>query len=206
MKKLILIVLLVAVIQSLSAQNELVASKNIFVEFVGPGVVMSINYDQRFNSNSKTGLGYRIGFGYGIEKYENNLGEVLEDTDVEDQNLFYVKAVLLPFRVILRPFGDMFEGKTTPFLTVPIGLNYIIGNEQSASSFEFGGGVTLMTKKVPVYNYEYNKPGNIIGFITFMYRMAPVNSGFSFRVGITPIIGTSGDFYPTGAISLGYAF
>jgi hypothetical protein len=34
----------------------------------------------------------------------------------------------------------------------------------------------------------------------------PVNGGFSFRIGLTPIIGTAGELRAMGAIGFGYAF
>jgi hypothetical protein len=39
-----------------------------------------------------------------------------------------------------------------------------------------------------------------------MYRRIPVNGGFSFRAGFTPIIGTSGDLVPMVALGFGYIF
>lgn len=197
------------VISSFYAQDNPV-NKIFYVELIGPGVAMSINYDARFISNSRFGLGYRIGIGYGIEKYENKLGDIIENRLMgllDDEFISYIVTMeLYPFIAALSPIEDITSGKATSFISFPIGLNYIFGKQEKSSSFELGAGVTLLSRKAPVYNYQYNKPGNIMGFMTFMYRLTPVNGGFSFRVGITPIIGTSGDFYPTGAMSFGYAF
>jgi len=63
-----------------------------------------------------------------------------------------------------------------------------------------------LTQKVSLYYLEKQKPGHAIGFVTFMYRLMPEDGGFSWRIGLTPIIGTSGDLRLSGAISFGYAF
>jgi hypothetical protein len=51
-----------------------------------------------------------------------------------------------------------------------------------------------------------HREGNFIGHFNFMYRRQPVDGGFSWRIGITPIINTDGDIYPFAAIGLGYSF
>jgi len=86
-------------------------------------------------------------------------------------------------------------------------LNYVFGKPNSAHTFEVGAGVTYLTHHVALYYYENNKKtGHAIGFLTFMYRKIPVNGGFSFRIGYTPIIGTGGDLMFSGAIGFGFAF
>jgi hypothetical protein len=85
-------------------------------------------------------------------------------------------------------------------------LNYVFGKPGNASSFEAGAGATFLPRKASLYNYEIEKQGHVIGYLTFMYRIAPLNKGFSFRGGFTPVIGTSGDLFPMGAVSFGYAF
>ena len=177
-------VLLLAVNPLLSAQEEFVAGKLFYVELCGPGVVMSANFDSRFKSNSRVGFGYRFGVGFGVNKFEDKLVEILEDGN----------------------FSSYHEGVTRPSYSFPIGLNYLFGKPRRISTFEVGGGVTLLSRKVSLYNWELDKPGHVIGYFSLMYRLAPANGGLSLRVGITPIIGTAGDLYPTGAVSLGYAF
>jgi hypothetical protein len=87
-------------------------------------------------------------------------------------------------------------------------LNYVFGKPNSAQTFEVGAGITLLTRKVALYYYGFDEKqsGNAIGAITFMYRIMPVNGGFSFRIGFTPIIGTAGDLFPMGTVGFGYAF
>ena len=181
---LAVIALLMIVNQSLSAQEKDVAAKLFYAELCGPGIVMSANFDSRFKPNSKIGFGYRVGVGFGVEKFEDKLGEILNDGNFSSYN----------------------EGVTGPFYSVPIGLNYLFGKPRRISAFEVGAGVTFLSHKVSLYNYDFDKPGHLIGYLTIMYRLMPVYGGLSLRIGITPIIGTAGDFFPTGALSLGYAF
>ena len=158
--------------QSLSAQEEKVANKLYYTEFGGPGLIMSANFDGRFKSNSNLGLGFRLGAGFGIKKFdEEEHGEV--------------RRTLYAF---------------------PVGLNYVFGKQNSRTSFEVGGGVSFLHREVALFNYDVKQEGNLIGFASFMFRTTPINGGFSFRVGFTPIIGTAGDMFPMGALGLGYAF
>ena len=182
---LIVVGLLITVNQSLAAQEKSVARKLFYGELFGPGVVMSINYDSRINSNARLGLGYRIGVGYGFEKFDDKFVEILFKNGI---------------------VNDFHKGVMGTFYSFPVGLNYVIGKPKNASAFEVGAGVTFLTQKVSMYNWEMEKPGNVIGSLNFMYRLMPVNGGVSIRIGFTPIIGTAGDLFPMGAVSFGYAF
>ena len=175
--------LLLTLNQSLSAQEESVAGKLFYTELGGPGVIMSANWDARFKTNERLGFGYRIGAGFGIGQFY----------DKQVVNSYYYS-------------GDYYEQVTRTYYSIPVGLNYVFGKPHVASTFEVGAGATFLTRKVSLYNYEIDKPGHVIGFATFMYRLTPVNGGLSFRVGFTPMIGTAGDIFPMMAISLGYAF
>jgi hypothetical protein len=194
MKKMFLLTAIVGLLfignQSLTAQDEFVAGKLFYGEFCGPGIVMSVNYDARFKSNTRLGLGYRIGAGFGYEGFEDRLAE-------------FMKKLLLD-----RSNADLsdFEGYRRTIYSFPVGLNYVFGKQGRASSFEAGAGATFLPRKASLYNYEIEKQGHVIGYLTFMYRLAPVNGGISVRIGFTPIIGTAGDFYPMAAIGFGYAF
>ena len=109
--------------------------------------------------------------------------------------------------------GDFVEDRgyyhdhvTRAYYTIPIGLNYILGKPNSPSAFEIGAGVTLLTRETSLFTYGEDKSGFVIGHLAFMYRITPVNGGFSFRVGFTPVIGTSGDIFPMAGVSFGYVF
>ena len=97
-----------------------------------------------------------------------------------------------------------YRTKTIP--TIPLGLNYLFGKPNSPHIFEVGAGVTIMTKQASVLNYnEYNE-GNLLGHFEFMYRKQPVDGGFAWRIGFTPIINPDGDIVPFGGVGLGYCF
>jgi hypothetical protein len=169
--------------QSLTAQEEnAVPGKLFYAELGGPGVIMSANWDGRFKSNTQLGFGYRIGVGFGVGEFQDKLIE--------------------------SPYGDYayYEHITKTYYSIPVGLNYVFGKPDMAPSFEVGAGATFLTREVSIYNYDVEKPGYVIGHVAFMFRVTPVNGGMSFRIGFTPIIGTAGDLFPMGAVSLGYAF
>ena len=178
MKKYLLsIIAIVTLHQSLQAQNDGIANKLLYAELGGPGVLISVNFDARFNSKERLGFGYRLGVGFGDGDTENDL------------NIWGYNGYI-----------------DRTYYSIPVGLNYIFGKPNSANAFEVGAGITFLTRKVSLYNYDVEKPGHAIGFLTFMYRVVPANGGFSFRIGLTPIIGTAGDLVPMGAVSFGYAF
>jgi len=92
--------------------------------------------------------------------------------------------------------------------TIPLSLNYLLG--KGNKFFEIGLGATMISSKVDFSffddNSEPEKNSNVIGTMSFAYRVQPVDSGFSFRAGITPVF-NSDFFIPYyGGISLGYTF
>ena len=163
-------------------QKENVANKVFFAELGGPGVLMSVNWDSRFKSNARLGFGYRAGIGFSIGEFKD--------------------------REFVDPYSgySYYESVTKAYYTIPVGINYVFGKPNSISAFEVGAGATFLTKKKSLFTYDEEKSGHFIGTLVFMYRIMPVNGGFSFRVGFTPMIGTAGDFFPMGAVSFGYAF
>ena len=90
-------------------------------------------------------------------------------------------------------------------VTVPIGLNYLFGKDDSPHVFEVGAGVTFLGKEVEFYNFYDDKTSKIFGTFTFMYRRQPVNGGFSWRIGFTPMV-AKGYIQPAAGASLGYNF
>jgi len=180
-KSVFLLVATVAFNLSLTAQDGHVAGKLFYTELGGPGVIMSANYDMRFDTNSRLGFGFRMGVGFGTAE------EVIN----------------------FPPYH--YYSRTVTYYSIPVGINYVFGNPNSENTFEVGAGASLLTKKVSLYNWGYSNnydddAGNFIGFITFMYRSMPIDGGFSWRIGLTPIIGTAGSLYPMGAIGIGYVF
>jgi len=174
-------VLFITVSQLLSAQEGMIANKLFYTEFGGPGYIMSANLDSRFKTNVRLGLGFRFGAGFGVGKFNDKQGIDL------DGNIHY-------------------EEVTRTVYTFPAGLNYIFGKPHAASTFEVGAGASFLSRKMSLFDYEIKKEGKVVGYLTFMYRVMPVNGGMSFRIGFTPMIGTAGDLFPMGAISFGYSF
>lgn len=182
MKKfLLLIVAIVTLHQMLAAQEEKIANKLFYVELGGPGVIMSANFDARFQSKERLGFGYRLGVGFDVSRVQTKWVD-------KQWNYTYLEYL------------------RRSYYSIPVGLNYVFGKPNFANTFEVGAGVTFLTRKVTLYCREVEKQGHVIGFLTFMYRVVPVNGGFSFRIGFTPIIGTAGDLCFMGAIGFGYAF
>ena len=156
--------------------------KQFYAEAGGPGILFSANFDSRFKTINRTGWGFRAGLGF---------------TLVDQQT-----------QVVPPGGGIYYNYRTRSVATLPLGINYLFGKSGSANMFEVGAGVTVLTRKASVLNYNYNddKEGNILGHFDFMYRRQPIDGGFSWRIGITPVINTNGDIFPFGAVGLGYTF
>jgi hypothetical protein len=89
--------------------------------------------------------------------------------------------------------------------TIPICLNYLLG--KGRNFFEVGLGVTYVAASGNDSSILFDEnTSNVVGTMSFSYRLQPISSGFSFRAGITPIF--NGDFFfPYYAgLSLGYTF
>lgn len=143
-----------------------------YFEGFGSGLIMSFNYDTRFNKRND-GIGGRIGASY---------------------------------------FALDHDG----IFTLPVNINYLLGN--NGHYFELGAGATFLsiknersrhpddydeTNEVLVYS---GKSQNVLGNLTFGYRRQPINSGFSFRAGFSPVFFT-GNFIPYWPhVSFGYKF
>jgi hypothetical protein len=91
--------------------------------------------------------------------------------------------------------------------SAPIALNYLIG--RNGRFLELGVGITYYDTDTDypfVYNSSRIDKSNVIGTFDFGYRLQPEGGGFSFRVGISPVL-TSKTFAPYWPyISFGYAF
>ncbi|MFC5282421.1 hypothetical protein [Pedobacter alpinus] len=84
-------------------------------------------------------------------------------------------------------------------MTIPVSLNYLLG--EGKNFFEIGLGATYANASI----FDSNGSA-VFGTMSFMYRLQPVKSGFSFRGGFTPFF-NSDVFIPYYVgISLGYTF
>ncbi|MFL5741758.1 MAG: hypothetical protein ACJ75B_16140 [Flavisolibacter sp.] len=101
------------------------------------------------------------------------------------------------------PYGNIYNQSSV--VTIPFQVNYIFGKENNPHTFEVGAGATFAGKKLDIFN-NYNSTGtNFFVSASFMYRRQPVNGGFSWRIGFTPLI-AQGYIQPSGAVSVGYNF
>jgi hypothetical protein len=97
------------------------------------------------------------------------------------------------------------------FFTVPVGLNYLLG--RNGNYFEVGAGVTYVGLSsnngdafVSIGNNDLtNKTSFLFTTISFGYRRQPINGGFNFRGGFTPVF-VEGQSGIAPYISLGYNF
>jgi hypothetical protein len=180
MRKVLLFIPCLIFFNLIFAQNNSLPAKQIatnsfFAEAGGPGIAFSANIDRRFK-NSNLGLGGRIGVGF-----------VSADESSVD------------------PVTGYYDYKETSALTFPVQLNYVFGKPTSPHSFEVGAGFTYVTKELEIMNFYEDKQTQIFGTFAFMYRRQPVNGGFSWRIGFTPLFAKS-YIQPFGAASIGYNF
>lgn len=149
---------------------------SFFVEGGGPGIMFSANYDKRFHQ-SNLGVGGRIGIGF-VTTYDDRY---------DSSGPYY------------------YGSRQRSIITFPVQVNYIFGKPNSPHTFEVGGGFTLLSKKTDLFNYYNREKTNLFGTLSFMYRRQPLNGGFSWRIGFTPLI-TNQYVQPSGGVSLGYNF
>jgi len=95
--------------------------------------------------------------------------------------------------------------RPTTVVTFPVQVNYIFGKPTSPHSFEAGAGFTVAGKKLGVFDFYDSTRSSFFVTASFMYRRQPVNGGFSWRIGFTPLI-AQGYIQPSGAVSVGYNF
>lgn len=89
-------------------------------------------------------------------------------------------------------------------ITAPVSLNYLLG--KGNKFFEMGLGATYLGFNGAEESFFDQEESTVIGTMSFMFRYQPVESGFSFRGGLTPIF-NSDFFIPYYfGISLGYTF
>ena len=97
------------------------------------------------------------------------------------------------------------NGLPKSIVTLPIQINYLFGKNNSSHTFEVGAGVTYVGQKVDLLNFEGTNRSQVFGTASFMYRRQPMNGGFSWRVGFTPLI-ANGYIQPFVGSSVGFTF
>ncbi|AGA78725.1 hypothetical protein [Echinicola vietnamensis] len=93
--------------------------------------------------------------------------------------------------------------------TIPVGINYLLGNEQDGKYFELGANATFTSSEDNWFEDDddpENDGNHVLGSLVFGYRKQPIDGGFTFRAGLSPYFG-SDFFYPfVPYLSFGYAF
>lgn len=90
--------------------------------------------------------------------------------------------------------------------TLPVQLNYLLG--KSEKYFEVGLGATYASAALDAFGDEDESESGstVFGTMTFGYRKQPLDGGFMFRGGVSPVFG-KGYFIPYYPyISFGYSF
>jgi hypothetical protein len=187
MRKQILPICLLLIISQLifsqgngsGAEKAVIGKSSFIAELGGPGIIFSANYDTRFKQ-SRLGVGGRIGVGF-VTAYDDYYDPVT---------------------------GQYNGGQEQTAITFPAQLNYIFGKVGSSHTFEVGGGITYVTKKLNIMDfdsYDGDHRTQLFGTFCFMYRRQPIDGGFSWRIGFTPLVG-NGYIQAFAAVSVGYNF
>lgn len=106
--------------------------------------------------------------------------------------------------------GYTFDG--SGMLTVPVGLNYLIGKAESKKFFEIGLNITYINSSQKVTTSPSTESqsdfSNTYGTITLGYRYQPIGKGVTFRFSVNPLFSFKNSvFMPFyGGISVGYKF
>jgi hypothetical protein len=90
-------------------------------------------------------------------------------------------------------------------LTIPVGLNYLFGNDER-HYFELGAGATFVRYKSDFFMNDKGTFEQTFGHLTFGYRLQPKNGGFLFRAAIVPVFNGDGFIPYYGGIAFGYNF
>ena len=146
--------------------------KNIYLELLGSHILVGVNFDMRLNKGQQDGIGFRAGIG-GFS------------ATVIDQNTEIDIGVV----------------------TFPLEFNHLMG--QRRSSFVAGVGILPVyvggTIRGELTDNKFVRAegfGLVGGFLTFGYRLQPLNNGFMMQFNWNPLILRGSGFNP-GWIGLG---
>lgn len=103
------------------------------------------------------------------------------------------------FRVGMGGIGFISSG----IFTVPVGFNYLSGNE--GHYLELGAGASAITI-TDGEDFFDNNSSTVFGYLNFGYRYQPEKKGFTARVFVSPLITGAGIFPFYGGVSAGFKF
>lgn len=94
-------------------------------------------------------------------------------------------------------------------LSVPVGINYLLGNENKF--FELGVNGIYSSRGFFFLNDDEGNDSKFVGMLTLGFRRQLPGKGFNFRVSLNPVVGMDDNdelfFWPFyGGVSLGYSF
>jgi len=122
---------------------------------------------------------------------------------------FQKKEDGLGFRVGVGGFSVRsdygYESVKTGMLTVPVGINYLLGRDKK-NYFEIGAGFTYVNLTEKSDAFEDDQFSTSFGHLHFGYRLQPEKGGFTFRAGITPVFNGNGFIPYYASLSFGYKF
>jgi len=98
-----------------------------------------------------------------------------------------------------------FDSYRTSLFTLPVAVNYLLGKDKR-NYFEIGVGATYVSTKNSDSFYEDSQFSSSFGHLHFGYRLQPLNGGFTFRAGITPVFSSYGFIPYYASVSFGYKF
>lgn len=101
-------------------------------------------------------------------------------------------------------------GTKNPYLTIPIGVNYLLNLNKSNKGFEFGLGLTYTRADAVLYiivdRKQPQKPNaNFYNFVPSISYRAQTQRSMMYRIELTPIIGQYG-LIPFIGFSIGKSF
>lgn len=91
-------------------------------------------------------------------------------------------------------------------ISFPVGLNYVLGKAKYSSSFEFGAGMTIFSKRLWFEGISEDSSTIHLFNIPIMYRFVNKENGLSLRAGLVPVFKNFDNIKVTYALSLGYFF
>lgn len=91
-------------------------------------------------------------------------------------------------------------GQQSSILTVPVMVRKLLGN--NGNYFEVGAGATYASGRTDFDDFD----SAVVGTLSLQYRRQPVDGGFTFKIGLTPLF-ADGFFLPLfPGLSLGYSW
>ncbi|MEZ4910153.1 MAG: hypothetical protein R2774_04750 [Saprospiraceae bacterium] len=87
-------------------------------------------------------------------------------------------------------------------LTIPVMGNFLLGN--NGKYFEVGGGICYLSGTGEVFDFDDNSA--VLGTLSFMYRSQPINGGFMWKIGLTPLFNSTGFVPYWGGLGIGYCW